>query len=88
MTQPKAMRRRIGEALVAVLVPLGAVAALAASAPPAYEWNLPNGFPTPRVPADNPMTRQKVTLGWYLFYDMRLSANQTQSCASCHRCEN
>ena len=76
--------RRTAWALASALIPLAAVAALA-SAPPPYQWNLPNGFPPPHVPADNPMTRQKVTLGWYLFYDMRLSANQTQSCASCHQ---
>ncbi|HEY1497273.1 MAG TPA: hypothetical protein VGF49_22105 [Candidatus Solibacter sp.] len=29
-------------------------------------WNLPNGFPTPRVPADNPMTAAKVELGRHL----------------------
>jgi cytochrome c peroxidase len=52
-----------------------------------YEWNLPPGFPYPKVPADNPMTAGKVELGRYLFYDKRLSLNETQSCASCHRQE-
>jgi len=55
--------------------------------PPAYEWHLPPGFPTPSVPADNPMSEAKVQLGRRLFYDRRLSANQTQSCASCHQPE-
>jgi cytochrome c peroxidase len=50
-----------------------------------YNWNLPAGFPVPEVPADNPMTDAKVDLGRHLFYDRRLSGNQTQSCASCHR---
>ena len=50
-----------------------------------YEWRLPPGFPQPVVPADNPMTRDKVALGRRLFYDVRLSGNQTQSCASCHQ---
>ena len=49
-----------------------------------YQWTLPPGFPAPRVPADNPMTVEKVALGRRLFYDTRLSGNQTQSCASCH----
>ncbi|MEZ4423774.1 MAG: di-heme enzyme [Gemmatimonadota bacterium] len=49
-----------------------------------FEWGLPAGFPAPRVPADNPMTAEKVELGRHLFYDTRLSGNQTQSCASCH----
>ncbi|MEX1368473.1 MAG: MbnH family di-heme enzyme [Nannocystaceae bacterium] len=51
---------------------------------PAYEWNLPEGFPEPWVPEDNPMTAEKVELGRHLFYDVRLSGNETQSCGSCH----
>src|SRR5688572_15104756 len=47
-----------------------------------WQWNLPPGFPEPRVPADNPLTQEKVALGRKLFYDERLSANGTQSCAS------
>jgi cytochrome c peroxidase len=49
-----------------------------------YEWQLPPGFPKPLVPQDNPLTIEKVELGRHLFYDKRLSANGTQSCASCH----
>lgn len=36
------------------------------------------------VPEDNPITPEKVALGWQLFYDPRLSADETISCASCH----
>ncbi len=50
-----------------------------------YQWQLPNEFPTPIVPVDNPMSQAKVTLGRHLFYDKNLSANQQQSCASCHQ---
>jgi cytochrome c peroxidase len=49
-----------------------------------FVWDLPDGFPEPRVPADNPMSDAKVELGRHLFYDVRLSGNETQSCASCH----
>lgn len=49
-----------------------------------YEWRLPPGFPLPRVPESNPMTADKVELGRHLFYDTRLSGNNTISCASCH----
>lgn len=52
--------------------------------PEAWTWALPAGFPTPVVPADNPMSAAKVELGRFLFYDKRLSASGTQSCASCH----
>lgn len=37
------------------------------------------------MPEENPMTNAKRELGRHLFYDTRLSGNQTQSCASCHR---
>ena len=49
-----------------------------------FDWGLPAWVPTPVVPQDNPMTRAKVELGRHLFYDRRLSADQTMSCASCH----
>jgi cytochrome c peroxidase len=49
-----------------------------------WSWALPPNFPTPRVPADNPMNEAKVELGRFLFYDRRLSGNGTQACASCH----
>src|SRR5436305_15058138 len=52
-----------------------------------YHWNLPRGFPKPRVPIDNPMSEAKALLGRHLFYDKRLSMNGSQSCATCHRQE-
>jgi cytochrome c peroxidase len=36
------------------------------------------------VPEDNPLTPEKVALGWQLYYDARLSADGSVSCASCH----
>ncbi|RKH14634.1 di-heme enzyme [Corallococcus sp. CA053C] len=56
----------------------------APTGPAPYDWKLPAGFPTPRVPEDNPMSEAKVRLGRGLFYDPRLSFNGTQSCGSCH----
>lgn len=50
-----------------------------------FDWRLPPGFPEPKVPDDNPMSEAKVQLGRHLFYDERLSANESQSCASCHQ---
>jgi cytochrome c peroxidase len=49
-----------------------------------FAWQLPRGFPTPAVPADNPMSAAKVTLGRRLFFETRLSVNGRYSCASCH----
>jgi cytochrome c peroxidase len=66
---------------------LALLAGLGASCEPAaraWDWGLPPGIPAPRVPADNPMNEAKVELGRRLFYDVRLSANRTQSCGSCH----
>lgn len=66
---------------------LSMAAAFGVSTPAAtvYSWTLPRGFPPPTVPADNPMSEAKVALGRHLFYDARLSANGTQSCAACHQ---
>ena len=38
-----------------------------------------------KIPADNPITRAKVELGRQLYFDRRLSADGTVSCADCHR---
>jgi len=45
---------------------------------------LPDHMPTPAVPDFNPLTNAKIQLGRFLFYDEKLSANQAQSCSSCH----
>ncbi len=39
------------------------------------------------IPADNPMTPEKLALGRQLFFDARLSGDGTRSCYSCHLCE-
>jgi len=49
-----------------------------------YRWRLPSWLPPPVVPADNPMSEAKVELGRHLFYDKRLSADGSMSCATCH----
>lgn len=36
------------------------------------------------VPEDNPLTQEKVDLGKLLYFDTRLSADNTVSCATCH----
>ncbi|HWA56502.1 MAG TPA: cytochrome c peroxidase, partial [Gemmatimonadales bacterium] len=59
------------------------------TAPPAGEdvrrlLHLPTHFAVPAVPDYNPVTEAKIELGRRLFYDTRLSGNQTQACATCH----
>ena len=45
-------------------------------------------LPTPTLPADNPLTVEKVMLGRMLFYNKNLSSDGTVSCASCHNQKN
>jgi len=41
-------------------------------------------MPLPVVPDDNRMSKTKVRLGRWLFYDTRLSVNRSMSCGTCH----
>ncbi len=52
--------------------------------PQGWSWLLPEGYPLPKVPDGNPMTRAKVELGRHLFFDTRLSGNDELACAGCH----
>jgi cytochrome c peroxidase len=45
-------------------------------------------FPPPMIAPDNPLTVQGVKLGRMLFYETRLSKDNSMSCASCHRQEH
>ena len=80
------MRRAILLACLAACLagPLAPLGCGDAPVTPGSTLRLPPGFPPPR--ADEPSAAQ-VALGRALFYDRRLSGNQTQSCASCHRQE-
>jgi cytochrome c peroxidase len=42
------------------------------------------GLPPVPVPAENPPTAEKIALGRKLFFDRRLSFNNTMSCGMCH----
>lgn len=52
------------------------------------EVELPKGLAAAasgiKIPSDNPLTRAKVELGRQLYFDPRLSADGTISCADCH----
>jgi cytochrome c peroxidase len=50
----------------------------------AYATRPPLGLPPVPVPKDNPLTPDKIELGRKLFFDRRLSLNNTFSCAMCH----
>lgn len=45
------------------------------------------GLPELKTPPENPLTPAKIALGRKLFYDRRLSLNNTFSCAMCHIAE-
>ncbi|MFK7794190.1 MAG: cytochrome-c peroxidase [Gammaproteobacteria bacterium] len=44
----------------------------------------PLGLPKMQIPTGNPITEEKISLGRRLFFDRRLSLNDTFSCAICH----
>lgn len=55
----------------------------------AFPANLPQNAVTDNdnTPADNPITDAGATLGRVLFYERKLSANETVACATCHQQE-
>lgn len=57
---------------------------LVASNATPYRLAISRFFPRPSLPADNPLTVEGVELGRHLFFNSRLSVNDSQSCASCH----
>jgi cytochrome c peroxidase len=72
----------------ALLLAVAALGLTASCVPPEEQWRevlgLPEGLELPAIPTTNRPTKEKRELGRRLFYDKRLSGNQTQSCSSCH----
>jgi cytochrome c peroxidase len=60
--------------------------ASASAAPGEFRLRLPVGLSEQalNIPQDNPLVEEKVDLGWQLFFDRRLSADETIACATCH----
>ena len=56
--------------------------------PTPYTIEIPSHFPQMNIPEDNPMTEEGVELGRFLFYETKLSGDNTMSCASCHQLSN
>jgi cytochrome c peroxidase len=48
------------------------------------EIKQPLGLPPVPIPPDNPPTAETIALGRVLFFDTRLSADNTLACSSCH----
>jgi cytochrome c peroxidase len=55
--------------------PLGAI----------VEIKAPLGLPPVPIPADNPPTADTIALGRILYYDKKLSGDDSVACANCHR---
>lgn len=45
---------------------------------------IPDGFPEPKIPKNNPVTEAKIKLGKALFHENILSKDSSISCATCH----
>jgi cytochrome c peroxidase len=75
-------------AICAVTILSSWIATSAADAQSATEYKLtiPFGLEETKVviPEDNPLTKEKVELGRLLFFDKRLSQDNTIACANCH----
>lgn len=61
-----------------------AASGLIAVSLPAFAEDLPLGLPPIKYPKDNPSTPEKIALGKQLYFDPRLSLDNTVSCATCH----
>ncbi len=68
---------------VSALLLLGGLA-LGAGEAGGFELEVPLGLIDPLIPEENPLTEEKVELGRKLYFDERLSADDTVSCATCH----
>ena len=80
-------------AILAAVIALAAGAAhrLAAQADVPFENPFPKDGPKVPLglmpifwPKDNPYSPEKAELGWLLYFDKRLSVDETVSCATCH----
>ncbi len=56
--------------------------------PTPYQLEVPSHFPDMIIPEDNPMTKEGVELGRKLFYEKKLSGDNTMACANCHAPQN
>ncbi|MGB0870911.1 MAG: cytochrome-c peroxidase [Flavobacteriales bacterium] len=52
-----------------------------------FDFNKPDGSPAIPNYSENPLTKEGVALGKKLFYDKRLSGDNTMSCNGCHKQE-
>jgi cytochrome c peroxidase len=84
---PPALRRglvRLALSLLALFV-CGLTGSATFSRQSSAILSVPRGLPAAvPIPDTNPLTAEKIALGRRLFFDQRLSPNDTMSCAVCH----
>jgi cytochrome c peroxidase len=77
-----------GNFLVLAVLFCLATSSASSTAGQAAVQRIPRGIPAnqwrKRIPSDNAMTADKIKLGEALYFDKRLSADATISCATCH----
>ena len=49
--------------------------------------NIPSWFPEMEIPAENQLTQARIDMGRKLFYEKKLSRDESISCGSCHKLE-
>lgn len=75
------LRSRLNAQAVLLTIALASLAGAPAALSRA-QW--PVGLPELTYPKDNPAEEKKIALGRMLYFDKRLSADNSVSCASCH----
>jgi len=75
---------RRGGWLAVMAVAFAGSALCAPRSAPAQAGKPPLGLPAVPVPQDNPQSAGKIALGKQLYFDRRLSIDNTVSCADCH----
>jgi cytochrome c peroxidase len=75
---------RLKRTLLSTLNPIAFILAVLACAGLSASAAEPLGLSPVPVPKDNPQTPEKIHLGKQLYFDKRLSKDDTVSCASCH----
>ncbi len=88
MTEKNFSNRRVQllGAIGAILLLIGGPLGVVAAPEEEYELEIPLGLDEDQfvIPEDNPLTKEKVELGRFLFFDKRLSQDNTISCSTCH----
>lgn len=71
-------------ALAVVAISVGATFAQDDAVGEAGTFHVPSGLPALKYPENNAHSNERVELGKLLYFDKRLSSDNTISCASCH----